>query len=91
MLLDRLLDFPAYALLRRTPEWAKLPVIVLTAFTTREQIKTVLGLEVTDHLTKAEFTIRELRARVAKHLPPPPGKAAAPAPAAPVEPVSEVA
>jgi CheY-like chemotaxis protein len=57
-------------LIRRTPEWAKLPVIVLTAFTTREQIKSVLDLDVADHLTKAEFTIRELRARIAKHLPP---------------------
>lgn len=81
-------------LLRRTPEWAKLPVIVLTAFTTREQIKKVLDLDVADHLTKAEFTIRELRARVAKHLPPPPAKAkpaTAAAAAAPVVPVPEVA
>jgi len=62
-------------ILRKTPEWSKIPVIVLTGFATREQWLSLDSIGMTSHLTKAEFSLRELRARIAEEL-------AIPAPAA---------
>ena len=57
-------------LIRNTPEWAKVPVIVLTAFVNEDQAQTARLLGATAHLVKAEFTVKELRNRVARCLEP---------------------
>lgn len=55
-------------ILRETPEWASTPVILMTAFATAEQHAAADYLNVAGHLTKASFSVRELRTRVAEHL-----------------------
>lgn len=55
-------------ILRKTPEWAHIPVILLTGFATAEQQETAKALGAAEQLTKASFSIRELRARVANYL-----------------------
>jgi two-component system KDP operon response regulator KdpE len=55
-------------ILRKTPEWTHIPVILLTGFATAEQQETAKALGATEQLTKASFSIRELRARVASYL-----------------------
>ena len=55
-------------LIRRTPEWAKVPVIVLTAFTDGARLAPLSDLCVSHQLTKAEFSVRELREKIADCL-----------------------
>ena len=55
-------------ILRATPEWAGTPVMLLTAFATPDQHVVADDLGVSDQLTKASFTVRELRGRVAELL-----------------------
>ena len=55
-------------LIRRTPEWAKVPVIVLTAFTDGTRLAPLSDLHVSHQLTKAEFSVRELREKIADCL-----------------------
>jgi two-component system sensor histidine kinase/response regulator len=55
--------------LRATPEWKKIPVLLMTAFSTVEQLSFVEALGVDQTLTKAEFSVKELRARIAAALP----------------------
>jgi CheY-like chemotaxis protein len=57
--------------LRQQPRFQTLPVIILSGLMSREQIQAARELGVTDHLVKAEFTMKELRNRVARLLPPP--------------------
>jgi CheY-like chemotaxis protein len=57
--------------LRQKPKFQTVPVIVLSGLMSREQIRTARELGVTDTLVKAEFTMKELRNRVARLLPPP--------------------
>lgn len=57
--------------LRQRPRYQTIPVIILSGLMTREQIQSARDLGVTDHLVKAEFTMKELRNRVARLLPPP--------------------
>lgn len=59
---------------RRRPGWQSVPVIVLSGMLTAEQTAAVRELGVCDLLVKGQFTNRELRSRVAQHLPPLPGK-----------------
>ena len=59
---------------RRRPGWQNVPVIVLSGMLTAEQTTAVRELGVCDLLVKGQFTNRELRSRVAQHLPPLPGK-----------------
>lgn len=54
--------------IRRKPRWAKLPVIILSGLMNAEQIDAARKLGVIDQLVKAEFSMKELRARVARHL-----------------------
>ena len=56
--------------LRASQEWAKVPVIVLTAFGTPDQLLAAKELDITDRLNKAQFTVRELRERIARALAP---------------------
>ena len=62
--------------LRRLPGRAGLPVIILSGLMSAEQTRAARELGVVDQLVKAEFSMKELRARVARHVPPP-GVAAA--------------
>jgi DNA-binding response OmpR family regulator len=56
--------------LRESEEWARLPVIVLTAFGTPDQLFASQNLGISDRLNKAQFTVRELRERIARCLEP---------------------
>lgn len=64
-------------IIRRTPEWANLPVIVITAFSTNDRKSTALKLGAAHCLTKAEFSIRQLREQIALLLNPPSQKMSA--------------
>ena len=57
--------------IREQPRWAKLPVIMLSGLMSAEQIAAARELGVADRLVKAEFSMKELRARVARYVPPP--------------------
>ena len=73
-------DMDGIALLRvirRTPGWEKIPVIVLTAFTDSTRLAPLAELNVAHQLTKAEFSVRELRAKIAECLGLPAAAAAA--------------
>lgn len=61
-------------IIRTTPEWATLPVIVITAFSTSDRKTTALKLGAAQCLTKAEFSIRELREQISHLLQSPPQK-----------------
>ena len=54
--------------IRRTTGWEKIPVIVLTAFTDTTRLAPLAELNVAHQLTKAEFSVRELRAKIAECL-----------------------
>jgi CheY-like chemotaxis protein len=54
--------------LRDTPEWARTPVMLMTAFATADQHATADHLGATDQWTKASFSVRDLRQRIAEHL-----------------------
>ena len=55
--------------LRNQPKWKELPVIILSGLMSAEQVAAARSLGVTDQLVKAQFSMRELRALVARHLP----------------------
>lgn len=57
--------------LRSQSKWADVPAIIMSGLMTAEQKSAACELGVCDQLVKAEFSMKELRARVAKHLPPP--------------------
>ena len=57
--------------IREQQKWAKLPVIMLSGLMSPEQISAARELGVTDRLVKAEFSMKELRARVGRYVPPP--------------------
>jgi len=50
--------------LRNEPEWRKVPVIVITAFGTVNDLEMTKRLGVTAHLVKAAFSIKQLRAQI---------------------------
>lgn len=54
--------------LRDTREWHHVPVIVITAFGTADDVRATGRFAVAAHLQKASFSGRELRARLAEHL-----------------------
>ena len=54
--------------LRSQPQWAQLPVIMLSGLMSAQQVATARELGVVDQLVKAEFSMKELRSRVARHL-----------------------
>jgi CheY-like chemotaxis protein len=60
--------FQFLRLVREQPEWAKIPVIIVTAFCTGEDIKTTKDLGVIAHLVKADFSVKKLRAVIQEHL-----------------------
>jgi CheY-like chemotaxis protein len=60
--------FQFLRLVREQPEWARIPVIVVTAFCTGEDIKTTKDLGVIAHLVKADFSVKKLRAVILEHL-----------------------
>lgn len=55
--------------LRQQPGWEQLPVIILSGLMSPEQVAAARALGVADQLVKAQFSMRELRALVARHLP----------------------
>lgn len=55
-------------IIRQKPQWARLPVIILSGLMSPEQVAEARQLGVNDRLVKAEFSMKELRARVAKQL-----------------------
>jgi CheY-like chemotaxis protein len=57
--------------IRGQEKWRKLPVIMLSGLMSPEQVAAARELGVADRLIKAEFSMKELRARVAKFVPPP--------------------
>jgi DNA-binding response OmpR family regulator len=57
--------------LRSRPRWATIPVIMLSGLMSADQTAAARKLGVDDQLIKAEFSMKELRSRVARHLPPP--------------------
>jgi CheY-like chemotaxis protein len=74
--------FQFLRLVREQPEWAKIPVIVVTAFCTGEDIKTTKDLGVIAHLVKADFSVKKLRAVIMEHLCPSAAAASASSPSA---------
>ena len=54
--------------LRQQPEWQSVPVIVITAFSTGNGLEFIKDLGVTEHFVKANFSVKALRAMIAKHL-----------------------
>ena len=58
--------------LREQPEWQSIPVIVITAFSTGNGLEVTKELGgVVGHFVKADFSIKDLRALIAKSLGPP--------------------
>lgn len=55
-------------LVRQNPQWKRLPVIILSGLMSSEQIAEARELGVSDQLVKAEFSMKELRSRVARLL-----------------------
>ena len=53
---------------RSRPAWDGVPVIMLSGMMTAEQTAAARQLGVADQLTKGEFSTKDLRAKVAKHL-----------------------
>ena len=54
--------------LRQQPEWRTVPVIVITAFSNGHGLEFIKDLGVTDHFVKGNFSIKDLRARIAERL-----------------------
>ena len=62
------------SMLRRSPLWKDVPVVVLTGVDDRDRLITrAWGLGVSDLIPKASFGVEELLCRVRKHLPSPEG------------------
>ena len=57
-------------LIRNTPEWRHIPVLLMSAFVTSEQVSLLGDLGAGAPLPKAQFSMKELRARVAQELAP---------------------
>jgi CheY-like chemotaxis protein len=55
-------------ILRESAEWAHTPVMLLTAFATPDQHVAADNLGVSGQFTKASFSVRDLRQRVAECL-----------------------
>jgi CheY-like chemotaxis protein len=62
--------FQFLRMLRQNKEYATVPVIVVTAFGTGEDLEATKGLGVVAHLVKADFSVKHLRATIAAHLAP---------------------
>jgi CheY-like chemotaxis protein len=62
--------FAFLRMLRQNKEYAKVPVIVVTAFGTGDDLEATKDLGVVAHLVKSEFTVKHLRATIAAHLAP---------------------
>ena len=56
--------------LRNEPEWRQVPVIVITAFGTTDDLEMTKRLGVAGHLVKAAFSIKQLRAQIEQCLGP---------------------
>jgi CheY-like chemotaxis protein len=54
--------------LREQPEWQNIPVIVITAFSTGSGLEVPKDLGVVGHFVKAAFSVKDLRAQIAKSL-----------------------
>jgi CheY-like chemotaxis protein len=63
-------------IIRQTPEWARIPVILITAFATETKVEMAHVLGVVDHFVKADFSVKELRRRIEFHLAQPRAKVA---------------
>ncbi|MFI5381555.1 MAG: HDOD domain-containing protein [Tepidisphaerales bacterium] len=54
--------------MKADPRWAAIPVIFLTALTTKQYVVQAAKLGVQDYLLKSQFSLRELYERVARRL-----------------------
>ena len=54
--------------LREQPEWQTIPVVVITAFSTGNGLEVTKDLGVVAHFVKAAFSVKDLRAQIAKAL-----------------------
>jgi two-component system cell cycle response regulator DivK len=59
---------------RARPGWKDVPIIVLSGMLSAEQMTIARQLGACDQLVKGQFTTRELRSRVARHLGPSPSR-----------------
>lgn len=57
-------------LMRRHPEWARIPVVIMSAVATEAHVRNVGALGVKDYLLKGGFSLPALRARIRKYLEP---------------------
>jgi CheY-like chemotaxis protein len=57
--------------IRENPEFANLPVIMLTAATDQRYMEQVAPLRPADYMLKSHFSLQELLSRVKRHLPAP--------------------
>ena len=57
---------------RARPGWENVPVIILSGMVTPEQMASARQMGACDQLVKGQFSTRELRARVARFIPPSP-------------------
>ena len=64
-------------IIRQTPEWARIPVILITAFASEAKVELARLLGVVDHFVKADFSVKELRRRIELHLAQRPAKVVA--------------
>ncbi|HEV2294512.1 MAG TPA: response regulator [Tepidisphaeraceae bacterium] len=55
-------------LLREQPEWQKVPVIMITAFSTGEDTAATRHLDVVAHFVKSCFSLKQLRAQIDRCL-----------------------
>ena len=55
-------------IVRQTPEWAPIPVILITAFGIEDKVSAARALGVSGHLVKADFSVKDLRARIEQCL-----------------------
>jgi CheY-like chemotaxis protein len=80
-------------LMRRHPEWARIPVVIMSAVATEANVRNVGALGVKDYLLKGGFSLPALRARIRKYLEPIPAASDAtmPDPAVPDPAASEPA
>jgi two-component system, OmpR family, KDP operon response regulator KdpE len=54
--------------MRDTPEWSHIPVLLMSAFVTPEQLMHIRKLEGAISLSKANFSIKDLRAKIHEQL-----------------------
>jgi len=68
LILPKLSGFEVLAHLRKTPAFAKLPVVVLSNLGQQEDIDQIEKLGVREYLVKADFSLSEMVKKVKEHV-----------------------